>query len=368
MDTLFSYISAKILRTLAAVGVLLAAAASARGEARWTMSLDLKGNHVEGYPLFASQQQIQLLSRDGQLLAFPTDEAKNARKASSSFRSYSSGEMRAALSRELGPSFEVSGTGHYLVAHPRGQRDLWASRFEDLYRSFVHYFSRRGIAVSDPEFPLVAIVWPKQSDFMRYAEQTEAKIAANVLGYYSSRTNRITLYDASGSGAGDAWKQNADVIIHEATHQTAHNTGLHRRFADNPRWLVEGLATMFEARGVWNSRDYQNQPDRINRGRLARFRLLEQKGKAGSLAELIGSDRLFEQDVDRAYAQAWALTFFLCETQSQRYDEYLKLVAKRAAFEKYSSTQRLKDFTKVFGELPLVESHFLRFMKELKTP
>ncbi len=68
------------------------------------------------------------------------------------------------------------------------------------------------------------------------------KIDSRVLGYYSSRSNRITLYDVGGTAAGSAaWHQNADTIIHEATHQTAYNTGVHRRFAQTPKWVVEGL-------------------------------------------------------------------------------------------------------------------------------
>src|SRR5436190_8860041 len=44
-----------------------------------------------------------------------------------------------------------------------------------------------------------------------------------------------------------------DTMIHEATHQVAFNTGLHSRIGENPRWVVEGLATVFEAPGVRNS-------------------------------------------------------------------------------------------------------------------
>jgi hypothetical protein len=334
---------------------------------RWTLALDLGENHVEGFPLSWTDRQVQLLSRDGQVLDFSPNQARNARKAAPTFQGYSSAEMRSQLSRELGPSFDVSGTGHYLVAHAKGQRDVWAPRFEELYRSLVHYFTLRGISLNEPEFPLVAIIWKNQADFLRYAEKTGARIGPNVLGFYSPKTNRISLYDTSGTGAGKAWQQNADVIIHEATHQTSFNTGLHRRFADNPRWLVEGLGTMFEARGVWNSRQYQKQSDRLNMGRLMSYRHLESDPKAGAILQLIGNDRMFETNVDRAYALAWALTFFLCETQPQRYGEYLKLIAKRPAFVEYSSADRVKDFTKIFGDIGLLEGYFRRFMNELRT-
>ena len=47
--------------------------------------------------------------------------------------------------------------------------------------------------------------------------------------------------------------ENSATIIHEVTHQVAFNCGVHTRFNDVPRWVSEGLATMFEAKGVWNS-------------------------------------------------------------------------------------------------------------------
>ena len=39
------------------------------------------------------------------------------------------------------------------------------------------------------------------------------------------------------------WERNVATIIHEATHQLAYNSGMQRRYADNPMWVSEGLAT-----------------------------------------------------------------------------------------------------------------------------
>jgi hypothetical protein len=76
---------------------------------------------------------------------------------------------------------------------------------------------------------------------------------------------------------------------------------------------------------------------------------------------------LFDADAGRAYAEAWALSFFLSEKMPRQYCDYLELTASRPVFEKYPSAERLRDFQKVFGrDLKLVESQFLRFMDELK--
>jgi hypothetical protein len=348
-----------------------AASVVAADAGRWTLDLVLNGAHVEGMPLLWSERQVELLARDGRLWSFSPQEAKQAHEVSRTFRGYTAAELRSGLSRELGKSFEISGTGHYLVAHAPGQKDYWSKRFEDLYRSFVHYFSVRGFKLAEPEFPLVAIVFRNQQDFFRYAERDGAKISTQVLGYYSPRSNRVSLFDIGGGKAlADDWHQNADTIIHEATHQTAFNTGVHTRFGETPRWLAEGLGTMFEAKGVWDSTHHASrtsQPDRLNRGRLARFKNYVTRRPAGSLAEFVSSDRIFGTDTDAAYAEAWALSFFLVETQPKLYSQYLARTAGRPAFRAYPAAERLADFTAVFGkDLQLLEAHYLRFMGELK--
>ncbi|OYV87854.1 MAG: hypothetical protein B7Z73_09490, partial [Planctomycetia bacterium 21-64-5] len=275
-------------------------------------------------------------------------------------------DVRARLAAELGKTFEISGTGHYLVAHAPGQRDYWSQRFEDLYRSFVHYFRVRGFHLQEPQFPLVALVFRNQDDFLAYSRRDGAQLGANVLGYYSPLSNRVSLFDVGGGRAQAAdWHENAATIIHEATHQTAFNTGVHRRFGATPRWLVEGLGTMFEAEGVWNSTHHTSRRARYNRIRLAQFKRLLPSRPAHLLEEIVASDRLFQSNVDRAYAEAWAFSFFLVETRPKKYSELLARTAARKAFAAYDAGQRMADFTAIFGDnLRHLERDYLEFMDE----
>lgn len=341
---------------------LLLLATSKAAAVEWMMQADVEGQRLEGKPLAMSADRTQLLLRDGQVREFASSTARNVRQTSPRFRPYTAGELRSRLAAEFGNDFEVSGTGHYLVVHPRGTRDRWAERFEELYRSFRHYFSVRGFPLHDPEFPLVAIVWKNEAQFRDYALRDGARINANTLGYYSPTTNRVTLYDTSGSGRD--WTQNADTIIHEVTHQTAFNTGIHARFGNTPRWLAEGLATMFESRGVWNSAQYRSQSDRLNPGRLRDFQEYLAHGyQPGDLMQLIESDRFFDADSSRGYALAWAVSFYLVETQPRRYADYLAKTAARDGQQPYPAAARLKDFTDIFGpNLRLLEAQFLRYM------
>lgn len=335
----------------------------------WMLELKLDGRAVEGTPLGWDDKEVRLLGRDGRLWTFAPDKARDFRKTADRFRPYSVSELRAGLLREMGGDFEVTGTGHYLVVHPRGTRDLWAARFEDLYRSMVHYFSVRGFRMSEPAFPLVAVVCRDQAEFARYAAREGVAPGGGVLGYYSSETNRIALFDtgAGKSGAAD-WRQNAATVIHEATHQTAFNTGVHSRYAPPPAWLAEGLATMFEAPGVHDARSHPAQSDRVNRGRLDQFRKSVAPAHQPKLLEnLVASDEVFRRAPGAAYAEAWALTFFLVETEPGKFAAYLAKTAARPAFSDYPAAQRTADFTAVFGaDWRMLEARFLRFIAAVK--
>ena len=252
-----------IAAAVAANGPTPAAAAPAG-----MIELKLSDRTLEGAPLAWDRQEVRLLGRDGKLWSLAAATVQDYSATSREFRPYSPSELRAALLRELGDDYEVSGTGHYLVAHPRGQSDRWAERFEGLYRSFVHYFAVRGCQAAAPRFPLVGIVRRDRAEFAR--EAGLGATAGRVEGYYNLGTNRINIYDM-GKSAGADWQRNASVLIHEATHQTAFNTGIHSRYAPPPLWLAEGLAMLFEAPGVFDSHAYPGFSDRVNRGRLRRL-------------------------------------------------------------------------------------------------
>ena len=334
----------------------------------WTLQLQLHGKMIEGLPISWSKNNVVLLGRDGRLWNFAPQEAQDFHKSDSSFRSYSQAVMRAKLLSEFGNRYDVSGTGHYLVVHPRGQRDKWAQRFEDLYRSMVHYFSARGFHPQKPQFPLVAIVCQRKQDYLRLAAQDGVHGAQNMLGYYLLSSNRIMLYDVTtGKKDKSQWYINAQTIIHEATHQTAYNIGIHNRLGSTPRWLAEGLAVMFEAPGVWNSQAYPERSDRIQHAMLKKFNKYArvQRGR-DAIVKLISSDKAFQRNPENAYLDAWALTFYLAETQPKKYTQCLSKIAALPDQQPYLPDQRLKDFTDIFGKnFNLLDRRLLRFMEDL---
>jgi hypothetical protein len=325
------------------------------------------GKTFEGKPLAWTDYEMHLLGRDGRLHDFDPQKAKDARKTGATFVGYSVPEMKRELYRDFGDALDITATKHYIVVHPRGEGDQWANRFEQLYRSCLAYFRVRGFHVEEPKFPLVGIVFRNQDDYRRAASANGMNLSDNVLGHYEIDSNRVQLYDVAGEKSSGNWYDTAHTIIHEATHQTAFNVGIHNRFADQPAWIVEGLATMFEAPGVWNSQSNHTFKDRINQGRLDDFRAGLKKRRPGTMLSLVASDQLFKTNVNAAYAEAWALTLFLCETRPRELAQYLEKTAARPDFSSYFATQRVADFAECFGsDFKKLEANFLAWMANIK--
>jgi len=363
----FELMKRALLTAIIATGCGVFTTSSGRCEpAPFMMQATVGGRVLEGQPLAWTDRQMLLLGRDGALYEFAPAEAADAKKTGAGFTAYSAAEIQSRLRAEFGEGFDVTITVHFVVVHPRGPGREWAERLESLYRSFTHYMSVRGFPATAPSAPLVAIVFRNQDDYFAHAAARGIVLQPETVGHYDPITNRVFLFDASASSGGADWAANAATIIHEAAHQTAYNVGVHRRFAEQPRWAVEGLAMMFEARGVWDASPVRQQADRINRERLDCFRRTRGERPADWLVRLAASDVSFDSNALTAYAEAWTLTFYLCETRPQEYSAYLGRVAARAAFSRYPAMERMRDFTAVFGgDVGLLAAQLQRYVDGL---
>ncbi len=95
--------------------------------------------------------------------------------------------------------------------------------------------------------------------------------------------------------------------------------------------------------------------------------MLEKKHRPEVLQALVASDRFFHVNASAGYAESWAFTFFLVETEPRKYAQYLARTAERPPFSEYDTAHRLADFTAVFGkDWRMLEARFLRFMADVK--
>lgn len=326
-----------------------------------------------------------LMAADGKLKRLPLSAVQQFQPLSTPFQPVSSGQLRDELRQEFGHQFEVRGSTHYLVCAAPGQAESYAILLEQLYREFYVYLKARNFQIQSPEFPLVTIVFPTQKQFLEYAKQDGVAFAEGLVGYYHRETNRVALYDPSStnektqpsmknsgslaSPAKTVSQSLQETLFHEATHQVAYNVGLHSRIGPAPRWVIEGLAMVFEHPDSRSALQQGTSRQRINRERYLRFQNYQQNRRStGSLEKFLKSDYAFSDGrlILDAYSEAWALTFFLVETRPSAYAQYLHLIASRDPLEAYTVTQRKADFQTAFGsDLERLEIEFLRFIERL---
>jgi Protein of unknown function (DUF1570) len=372
------------------------------------LELTQNGKQFEGRLEAKSHDACWLMGRDGQLWPFEISHVESVRTIAEHFHEFSSAELRDQLRRQLPKHFRIEGTGHFLICAEQNNRRI-GEVCEDTYRTFRRYFSVRGFKISEPEFPLVVIVFPDRDAFVRYCRKDKIEPPAGMLGYYMRLTNRIALFDQddaglaaarpvrpetlasvfdhrddsrtllpSGGGPGSARVSTPvrfdatvegdlhSTIVHETTHQVAFNTGLHSRIGQTPKWVIEGLATMFEAPGIHDSKSAAAMT-RINRSRYLWFEnYLKSRRRPHSLKDFVATDDLYASATLDAYAEGWALTFFLAETRHGSYGRYLKSLVARNPLLVYADDERVADFRKAFGTLKSLEAEYVRFFENLK--
>ena len=153
------------------------------------------------------------------------------------------------------------------------------------------------------------------------------------------------------------------TIVHEATHQIAFNCGLNARYSDCPLWFSEGMAVFFETPDLASPKGWRNVGG-VNRPRLVQFRDYLGRRPANSLRSLLEDDKRFrdpQQSLD-AYAEAWALTYFLLRQHPRQYIDYLRTLSKKKPLVWDSPETRLAEFTAVFGSVDRLEAELLRYM------
>jgi hypothetical protein len=360
------------------------------GTAPSLLELSVHGQKLLGKLEAKGSNACWFIERDGKLSFLEINQIDSIRTVAPRFREFSLAELRDQLRRSLPKQFRIDGTGHFLICSENNSHRI-GEICEDTYRTFYRYFTVRGFKISQPEFPLVVIVFPDHASFVSYCRKDGIEPPSGLLGYYMRLTNRVALFDAGQDLKADRKPAKStdqlafsnretairfdgmvegnlhDTIVHETTHQCAFNMGLHSRIGPTPKWVIEGLATMFEAPGIRDSQKNSASKSRINRSRYLWFgNYMHSRRQPHSLVDFVASDDLYSSATLDAYSEGWALTFFLAETRHSSYGRYLKLIVQRNPLAAYSAAERVADFRKAFGDIKTVETDYLRFFEKLK--
>jgi hypothetical protein len=132
-------------------------------------------------------------------------------------------------------------------------------------------------------------------------------------------------------------------------------------------WLSEGLAMFFETPDLTSSKGWRTI-GAVNRPRLVRFRQYLKTRYADSLETLIADDKRFRDTTTAldAYAEAWALNYFLINHYPEEYAAYLKLLGEKGPLLTDSPDVRVAEFRKAFGkELDELDREFQQQLRRV---
>jgi len=332
---------------------------------------------------------LLILAQDGVLWAVEPQEQVSHISDAEKFAPLDREQMGRQVLAELPEGFETHATAHYVICHntSKAYAQWCGALFERLYLAFNNYWKRQGFNLHEPEFPLVAIVFADHEQYVAYAKQEVGPAAKSMIGYYNLLTNRMTMYDLTGSNGirqpGDRRSNAAQInqllsrpeaertvatIVHEATHQIAYNCGFHTRLSAVPMWVNEGLASYFETPDLGRGKGWRTI-GAVNYFRLEGFRDYLARRGPRSLESLLIDDSRFRdpRQVNDAYAEGWALNYYLFQKHAKKYHAYLAGLAKKRPLVEDSTEERLREFKTAFGlDLQAFDEEFVRYMQRVE--
>jgi hypothetical protein len=339
--------------------------------------------HVE-----AEDGGVLLLTPDGAMWPLPKEQITKRRTDPRPFEPLTKPQLITRLTSELPAGFKFHQTKHYVIAYNTSPAYAqWVgSLYERLYAAFHNYWERRGMKLHEPEFPLVALVFDSRDSYAEFARAEVGEAARAMIGYYSLQSNRMIMYDLTGvedlKATGDrssaarinqilsqpGAERTVATIVHEATHQLAFNSGLQVRYADLPLWVSEGLAIFFETPDLGSAKGWRTIGG-VNRVNLTNFRKYLRTRPADGLVTLLADDKRFREAGTGAdaYAESWALTYFLLQTRKDAYVKYLQAMAEQAPLVDVPADERIARFKQHFGDdLAGLDAEFLRYMRSVE--
>lgn len=356
----------------------------------WQETAESEERTTTGRTLLVAQDGGLLLQeRTGEIHAIEPQMIVRATRNSQPFVPMTQEEVSENFLKRLPEGFAVHKTSHYTIFYNTSQDYVrWCGQLmERLYGTFQNFWLKRDYELPEPEFPLIVVVFSHPREYRQYAREDVGEVGDTIIGYYSYKTNRIVCSDLSGQETYDSGRsatmtmgaitreilsrpqavKQVATIIHEATHQIAYNRGLCARYGDVPLWFNEGIAMYFEAPDIRSDKGWR-AIGKINPLRYATAMDSLSRYSPGFLREMLTDDSIFRRSdsAGDAYAQAWALTWFLLKTRQKDYIAYAKQFAEKKKLVWDSPEKRLMDVERFFGSVEKLELDFVRYIQKMR--
>jgi hypothetical protein len=221
------------------------------------------------------------------------------------------------------PGFQTRHTRRYLYVYNTSEefRKATSQILETIYPALHSYFRRLGIAVCDPEFPLVVVMFRTQEEFQKYRQTPDGMVA-----YYNGLSNHVVMFEQSklAQVAPDlAFKQAVSTIAHEGVHQVLHNIGVQQRLSRWPIWFSEGLAEYFAPTELGKGVRWKGV-GLVNDLRMHELSEFYKARKGESTQGQLLSRAIEAQSLDSlGYATSWALIHYLAKFERKAFQDSL---------------------------------------------
>ena len=316
---------------------------------------------------------IVLEERDGYWRMIQPKEIVRQWSDDTEFTPYTRAELRKRLKAEFPKEFHFIDTKRYIIVSDTTiVYATWCGKLlEQLDTAFLDHWRENGFEISEPEFPLVAVIFADYDNFVRCTIGEVGPAVTQINAYYNQQSNRIVFYDLTGlevygGKGGSASKRIKEIMsrpdsakavstfVHEAAHQISYNCGLLQRYGACPLWVSEGIAMLYETPDFGSVKAWSSDI-KVNRFRLNQFyRYMIERNPREPLKRLVESDEPFRltntENLLDAYATCWTMMYFLHAKQGDKLIEYLKIISQKESFVPDDEKARLREFEGVFGK------------------
>ncbi len=311
-------------------------------------------------------------------------QMKERKKLDSTYSPLSDEERISALKDEFGIGFEVTETQHYLVVSNAGPAySEWSGALlEKFFGGYMKFWAdEEAVELTKLDRRLLVVILANKAQFDAFYLRDVGQQTPGSFGYYSIQKNRVVLYDfGSDENLTAQQRQNQTVrdvkkavkkvpfsvatVVHEAFHQLAFNTGIHTRYADNPLWLLEGLAMYFETPDMGSGSKW-TRIGRTNDWRKGAFKAIRSAITVESLEQLTQSDARFQkaETGHAAYAEAWALTTYLMKRKRKEFMAFILANSTNPQGVWEKPDKQVEKRTRVFAETIGAPADFKKTME-----
>lgn len=352
--------------TIAALAILVWCSPTTRGRDEWTVDTPPAGlanqppRHISGVRHAEDASTVWVRTPDQRIWPIARSAILTHVADSSAAKPLGRDELEAQL-RAMFPHHSLVRTEHYLICHDVDNDFARQAEkvLEQVYRSFFDFWRELDLPVSEPDYPLIVVMFQDANEFSRHVERELGSNSAGLVAFYGMASNQVAVrVEKTPRAEVASWHGNprttfATNLVHEAVHQLMCNSGMQTRFADYPLWVSEGLAAYFEPADPYAKNGWR-RPGGLQSARLAQLQWVIKSSQRVELTELVGGDEKFRQTATApdSYALAWGFNYWLLKRHRAEYLTYLRWLSQKTSPSLDGPERRVNDFQSIFKSEP----------------